>query len=98
VARSTGSLLEVYDSLIASGALRADAEQRRIARKLSKLAEILRTYTPPPPPAPPSRESAKDGKQDKDVPDEGRREQASPVRASVSRHIGAKAHLNGDTP
>lgn len=39
-------LLAVYDRLVREGSLRADAQQRRVARRLDRLAALLNGYTP----------------------------------------------------
>lgn len=40
-------LLAVYDRLVHEGQLRADLQQRRVARRLDRLAVLLKDYTPP---------------------------------------------------
>ena len=40
-------LLAIYDRLVREGQLRADPQQRRVARRLDRLAALLKDYTPP---------------------------------------------------
>ena len=59
-------LINVYESLVQEGALRQDESQHRVAKKLGRLSEMLRTYKPPP--SPPSAASAKEKSKDVHIP------------------------------